>query len=130
MENLKYKVENTGLSGDMGIELIYAKDGQAKGRMKIEDKHMNVNGTIHGGSFFTLADMIAGCAVCSIWDKIATVNSSIEFMRTSKKSEYITCVANVGKNGKNLIWTTAKIYDDNNLLLCEYKALYYRLEKE
>ncbi len=46
----------------LGIELVRAGLGRATVRMTVEPRHLNFNGTCHGGALFSLADCAFGLA--------------------------------------------------------------------
>ncbi|MGZ4857695.1 MAG: PaaI family thioesterase, partial [Methanobacteriaceae archaeon] len=56
MDKIRKLFENDRFAAYAGIEVIDISPGMAKTRMKVEDKHLNSIGTVHGGALFTLAD--------------------------------------------------------------------------
>ena len=120
---------NTGFIKDIGIEIEYMENGKAIGSLKIEEKHLNPFKMVHGGVFFSLADTVAGCAANSMGAETNTLTSSIDYMRPGKDTSKIICEAFVEKSGKHIVWIEADIYNDEHILLCKYKGIYYCVQK-
>ncbi|WP_406657460.1 PaaI family thioesterase [Methanolobus sp. ZRKC2] len=77
---LKYfQQENFGKSS--GMSLIEVSKGYAKAEMKIEKRHLNVLGTVHGGAIFTLADMAFAAASNSHGTVAVAINCDISFVK-------------------------------------------------
>ena len=70
---------------EAGIELIKAENGIARVSMKIEEKHKNSHGTVHGGAIFTLADVAFAVASNSHGIPAAAINASISYMQAAKE---------------------------------------------
>ncbi|MDO4187611.1 MAG: PaaI family thioesterase [Lachnospiraceae bacterium] len=98
--------EEPGFIKEMGIELIEIKEGYARGRILLSQKHNNPMGTVHGGLIFGLADTIGGRAAMSYGDKVVTLNANICYLNAAASTSYIEAEATEVKNGK-----TTAIYD-------------------
>jgi 1,4-dihydroxy-2-naphthoyl-CoA hydrolase len=45
--------------GDLGIELVEIEDDVARGRLKVDRRHLHPGGYVHGGVWVALADTVA-----------------------------------------------------------------------
>ena len=50
----------------IGIKIIEADEGYCKAELKVNDRHLNPLGTVHGGCLYTLADTVAGFAAAHV----------------------------------------------------------------
>ncbi|MBQ0064410.1 MAG: PaaI family thioesterase [Firmicutes bacterium] len=117
-----------GLISTLDMQLTSLALGDAVGEITIEDKHKNLHGGVHGGTIFALADTIAGFAVFTYGKSCYTVNSSIEYMRSTLKSEKIICHAHTTKYGKTIAWVECEILDEKGRVLGSTKSTYYLLD--
>ena len=61
----------------LGIEIISLSKGYCKGKMSVSDNIKNPYGSLHGGSLYSLADIIANPEFISF----NTKNASLEFVK-------------------------------------------------
>lgn len=95
-----------GFIKEVGMEITELKEGYAKGKIILSEKHNNPMGTVHGGVIFSLADTIGGRAAMTYGSKVVTLSSSINYLNPAMDTEYIEAEANVVRNGK-----TTAVYD-------------------
>lgn len=112
---------------DLGMEIMEAVDGHAKGRMKIESRMLNPYGAIHGGILFSLADTVGGAAALSRGAAIVTSTGTINFLRSTVKSRMITATATEVKAGKALSIYDVLIVDEYDRLVAKAVMTYYSL---
>jgi 1,4-dihydroxy-2-naphthoyl-CoA hydrolase len=48
--------------GDLGIEPLEIEDGQARGRVVVDQRHLHPGGFVHGGAWTALGDTVAAWA--------------------------------------------------------------------
>ena len=65
--------------GRIGIEVVEAREGLARGRLTVEQRHLHPRGFVHGGVWVTLADTVAA------WATIATLRGQSEFSTAEMK---------------------------------------------
>lgn len=95
-----------GFIKEVGMEIIQLKEGYAKGRIMLNEKHNNPMGTVHGGVIFSLADTVGGRAAMTYGSKVVTLSSTINYLNPAANTEYIEAEANVVRNGR-----TTAVYD-------------------
>lgn len=114
----------------LGIEFLVLKKGYASARMKLKKELANPYGMLHGGSLYSLADIVAGTAACMEGRYVTTVNGSMNFMLPAKGTEYIYCEAVSLRQGKRLAVFEVKLKDDENRLLDSGEFTFYVTEQE
>ena len=68
---------NDAWAKESGIELMEVSTGRSKVRMRIEKRHVNGHGSVHGGAIFTLADTAFALASNSHGIPAAAINAHI-----------------------------------------------------
>jgi acyl-CoA thioesterase len=111
-----------------GIELVECRPGFAKAKVKIEDKHLNGAGVVHGGLLFTLADFAFAAAVNSYGNISLSINASISFLDKSK-SGIITAEAKEISRSNTLSTCDINIKDEEGKLLANFKGTAYITKK-
>ena len=101
------------------IELCEYKEGWCRGRIKIENHHLNLHKTMHGGCVFSLADAIASYSAMTLGTIVTTQSGSINYLSPVKNTEFLYCEGKVIKAGKTVTVVRTELYDDNNKLLAD-----------
>ena len=101
----------------LGIELLELKEGYGLGRMKCKKELLNPYGMFHGGSLYSMADIVAGTVGCMSGYYVTTVSGSLNFLLPATNTEYVYCEAVQLRMGKHLAVFDVKIKDDNGKIL-------------
>ena len=101
----------------LGIEFLKIRQGYAFARMKYKKELTNPYGMLHGGSLYSLADIVAGTAACMNGHYVTTVSGNMNFMLPAEGTEYIYCEAIQLRCGKHLAVYDVKLRDDQQNLL-------------
>jgi len=88
LEKVKQTANQSPFYRHLNLELVAFSDKGCFMTMKIEDKHLNINGKVHGGAIASLAD-----SACSL--ALATVIRDGEFMATQNLD--VNYIAPAGK---------------------------------
>ncbi len=80
-------------AGHLGIELLEGGYGQASVRMRVQECHINFNGTCHGGALFSLADTAFGLASNAHGGIAAGIDAHITYPRAVRLGDTITARA-------------------------------------
>lgn len=81
MQSCKEFFQNDRFAVMAGVELITAKDGYARARMRITPEHLNAAGIVQGGAIFTLADLAFAAAANSRGQLAVSLTSSVNFFK-------------------------------------------------
>lgn len=66
----------------IGIELLDARPGYAKGKVDIKPQHLNGFRAVQGGVIFTLADLVLAAASNANGKLAVSINASINFIKS------------------------------------------------
>lgn len=99
-----------------GIDILEVKDKYAKCILNIEEKHLNVAGTVMGGAIFTLADFTYAVASNFRQGHAVSVGININFLRPAK-GKYLISESNIVKDGRTIINYDILIKDDQGKLV-------------
>lgn len=128
LDSANQLVGSVGLTSVLGMEFISITKGEAVAKIDLDERHMNFRRGAHGGTLFALCDTTGGFAVATLGKLCTTVNSSIEYMRPVIGCDTIFCSAKVVKYGKTLSWVDCEIKNEEDVVLCTAKLVYYLLE--
>ncbi|MFO1399447.1 MAG: methylmalonyl Co-A mutase-associated GTPase MeaB [Burkholderiales bacterium] len=76
-----------------GIEFVASGPGTATMRMRVEQQHLNFNGTCHGGAIFTLADCAFGVAANQYGVIAAGIDTHLTFQVAAMTGDVLTAVS-------------------------------------
>ncbi len=99
------------------IDTKRIEKGIAIGEMPVREEILNINGSVHGGALYTLADTIGGAAAATHGNRVATASGSIEYLAAAMNTDKLVCKAEVVKEGKRLSVSEVKVYDSSGKLL-------------
>lgn len=112
-----------------GIELTECHPGYAKAQVKIEKRHLNGAGVVHGGLLFTLADFCFAAAVNSYGFITLSINANMSFFAKSTKG-IITAEAKEIARSNKLCTCNIQVFDDESTLLASFTGTAYITHKE
>ena len=109
-----FRPANAG--GPFGKEVgpFYLSEGESEFRigLRIEERHINPNGVVHGGVCMTLADHVGGMAVFrSLSEKapFATISLNCDFLAPAKTGDWIEGWGEVVRRTRTLAFANATI---------------------
>ena len=115
----------------IGLKIVEARKGYARGEIEVEPWHLNVLGIVHGGVLFTLADTVSGTAAVTGQNYgVPTVNGSINYLRAGKDTKKLIAEAHEIKNGKNFSVCECKVFDDREQVLAVTTMTFFHLMPE
>lgn len=83
----------------------------ARCSMRIEEKHLNAAGYIHGGAIFTLGDFAFAVAANSSYGLTVSLSNQITFHRSSSGKK-LFAEASILNKGKTTCFYYVRIYDN------------------
>lgn len=101
-----------------GMEFIEdnKETGEATLAIDVIEEMVNVNGAIHGGMTFTLADYCAGAGCFALGYRVATMQASVNYIRAINKGRLIA-KNTVLHHGRRSIVCDVKVNDDKGDLI-------------
>jgi acyl-CoA thioesterase len=108
--------ENNHFMRYNGMKLVALKEGYAEMEMELNDNSLNIQGTLHGGAMYTLADTAAGAAAKSYGLVSITLNGSINFIKTTKTGK-VKAIASTIHQGRTTGVYRVEVMDENKDML-------------
>jgi acyl-CoA thioesterase len=120
----RHHFENDPFPAANGMRLVELTPGYAKTAMKIEDRHMNNVGTVHGGAIFTLAAFAFGAAAKTAGRTAFGVSTSLSFAKAAR-SGVLYAEANVVASSRRVSTSTVRVTDDQGQLIAVFQGTAY-----
>jgi acyl-CoA thioesterase len=120
-EDLARRLRDSNAGQLFGIELEDAGEGRAVLSLRVDAKHKQVHGVVHGGIIASLADTAGGFAsymTVSAGTRIATVEMKINFLEAVKGGT-LTAAAQVLRRGKTFTVVDCDVRDAKQLLVAK-----------
>jgi acyl-CoA thioesterase len=114
----------------LGVELISAGDGSAKGKMPIEKHHLNGLEMTHGGSIFAFADIIFAAASNSRPGTAVAINVNIAYFKATRLGDTLFAEANEVSLNRKIGTYLVQITDQNGEAVASFQGTVYRKEEE
>ena len=114
----------------LGVEMLKLTEGYGLGRMRYKEELLNPYGMLHGGSLYSLADIIAGAVACMGGHFVTTVSGNMNFLLPADHTEFVDCEAIQLRQGKHLAVFDVKIKDDENRVLDSGEFTFFLTEHE
>lgn len=101
----------------LGIEMQELRKGYGLGKIPFRKGLENPYGMLHGGSLYSLADIVAGATACMNGYFVTTVNGNMNFMLPAVNTEYVYCEAKEVRQGEHLaVYDICLTADDGRIL--------------
>ena len=103
----------------LGIDKAFVSDDSFAVVMNVEDVHLNMQGTVHGGILYTLCDQAVGAYVAYKKMKGVGMDGTIHYYRPAKKGDILTATAYERKSGKKVGVYFVELKNQDNKLLAD-----------
>ncbi len=110
---------------EAGIELMEVSEGFAAVKMKIDNRHKNSHGTVHGGAIFTLADTAFALASNSHGIPAAAINAHISFVKSATSGTLFAQAEEFSINPKIATYTV-RVTDEGGENIAIFQGMVYR----
>ena len=92
-------------------------DGRVRCAFRVEKKHLNASGNVHGGCFMAFADYcLFAIARPALQGKGITVSFASDFLDAAREGELIECSGEVTRAGGSLIFVRGELKSGTRLL--------------
>lgn len=109
----------------LNLKIVEIEEGKVTFSAKIVDEHCNIYGFVHGGTLASIADAVMGTSCTTLGKRVVTTDMSISYIKNVTAGSTLTAVGKVISNGRTMMRTTAKIYDEKKELLVSVQGSYY-----
>lgn len=113
----------------LGISFETVSEGTAVASMEVTAELLNVNGTLHGGAIFSLADATAGAAVNSLWveDTGVALEANISFLAPAERGDTVVGRAEVTAESRKTAEITVSVELEDGTKVASSRARGYKL---
>ena len=109
-----------------GIELVDVREGYARARFTVEDRHLNTAGVVQGGAVFTLADF-AFAAACNSHGALAlAVSTTLAFVKGVRAGAVLVAEAREEGLTRKVSTCSVRVTDGDGELVALFTGTAYR----
>src|SRR5271170_173354 len=119
VEDLRERLESSNTAKQFGFRLAEAKPGRVVLHMRVDERHKQVHGVVHGGILAALADTAGGLATymaCPPGTRVATIEMKINYLEAVEGGS-VTAEAIVVRIGRHVAVVDCDITDDRRRLV-------------
>lgn len=113
----------------LGVIFTEYEGGKSTTELAIEEKHLNIGGTVHGGVINALCDIALSAAVTSAFkDKeevVVTLQMNVNFLRPGVLGDKFIAKAEVIKMGSKIIYVEGAIRNAEGKLIAKASGDWY-----
>lgn len=114
---LEYFRRTDALSREMGISVRSLSAEGAEAEMEISDNEKNYMGMLHGGAFFTIADVVAGLCVSYYGEQCVTLSSNLNYLKAASAGKIIAR-SSLSRRGRKICVCEIRIISEEGTFLC------------
>ena len=122
-ESMKRLVARDPYPVSLGIECLDGAPGRAVVRMQVSERHLNLNGSCHGGAIFSLADTAFGLASNAYGVAVAGIDVHITYIAAAKLGDVLTATE-VSRNRKLGVYRI-EVSNAENVLIAGFTGTAY-----
>jgi acyl-CoA thioesterase len=109
----------------IGIELLEVKEGFARARLAITERHLNAAGVMQGGVVFTLADYAFAACSNSHGTLALAINANVTFLR-AVCGGVLTAEAREEASSRSLSTCQVQVTDEKGSLVALFTGTAFR----
>jgi len=95
---------------------------------RVEHRHLNINGVVHGGVYATILDTAMGASVVSLLapgETTATTSLYVEFLRAAREGATLTARGDVLRRGRHIAFAEGELADGEGQRLSQARGTWY-----
>lgn len=95
---------------------------------RVESRHLNINGVVHGGVYATILDTAMGGAVVTTLgegETTATTSLYVEFLRGARENAVLRARGDVLRRGRHLAFAEGNLFDADGHRLSQAHGTWY-----
>ncbi|MCI4364965.1 MAG: PaaI family thioesterase [Thermoplasmata archaeon] len=95
---------------------------------RVEHRHLNINGVVHGGVYATILDTAMGASVVSLLregETTATTSLYVEFLRAAREGDTLTARGRVLRRGRHIAFAEGNLVGADGRRLSQARGTWY-----
>jgi len=113
-----------------GFQIDPARSGRGHCTVtgKVEHRHLNINGVVHGGVYATILDTAMGAAVVTLLgpgETTATTSLYVEFLRAAREGDHLTARGGVLRRGRHIAFVEGNLSGADDRRLAQARGTWY-----
>jgi uncharacterized protein (TIGR00369 family) len=95
---------------------------------RVEHRHLNINGVVHGGVYATILDTAMGASVVTLLaegETTATTSLYVEFLRAAREGDHLTARGAVLRRGRHIAFAEGNLYGADDRRLAQARGTWY-----
>ncbi len=95
---------------------------------RVERRHLNINGVVHGGVYATILDTAMGASVVSLLtesETTATTSLYVEFLRAAREGDTLTARGEVLRRGRHIAFAEGNLTGADGRRLSQARGTWY-----
>jgi len=113
---------------------LLSKDGSAIVSLDVQEKHLNRNGTLHGGIIAMMLDAAAGFAASrsnttNQFTPVVTISLTTNFVAPATKDMKIMCTGRITGGGASIVYSGAELRSEGGVLLASATGVFKRVKR-
>ncbi len=105
LDAIKRHFETDRFATTSGMKLVELRPGFAKTSLRVEQRHLNSIGTVHGGAIFTLADFAFGAAVKTGGKVAPAISTNLSFLKATRSGTLYAEATEISRSRKLSVCT-------------------------
>jgi len=119
-----------GFQHEVGFHIVPEKSGHGYCTVagRVEHRHLNLNGVVHGGVLATILDTAMGGSVVSLLteeETTATTSLYLEFLRTAREGEHLSARGHVLRRGRHVAFAEGELVGSEGERLSQARGTWY-----
>ena len=110
------------------IDVEASKRGVVVVTGRVERRHLNLNGVVHGGVYATILDTAMGASVVSLLtegETTATTSLYVEFLSAAREGATLTARGDVLRRGRHIAFAEGFLVDEEGRRLSQGRGTWY-----
>lgn len=129
MATLKDILSKDHFASCSGVELLEIREGYAKARMLVTERHLNAGGVCQGGALFTLADLAFAAVANGRCQLTLSLSANITFLRPVRKG-YVYAEAVEVFSHARVPFIEVRMVDESGELVAVFTSSGYRKQEK
>ncbi len=110
------------------VSLAESTPGAYTVRGRVETRHLNINGVVHGGVYATILDTAMGASVVSILapgETTATTSLYVEFLRAARRGDTLVARGRIQRRGRHIAFVEGELWGAEGVRLSQARGTWY-----